>query len=98
MRTNLQGLNGKDVDMTAQFCGFFSCRIDGRVFRSALLHSVRSASGQMLTDHAWVRKPWAFEIAGIEEGDCIAFTGVSRSTSKASMERTLSGGWRILLR
>jgi len=75
MRTNLQGLNGKDVDMTAQFCGFFSCRRNGRMFRSALLHSVRNASGRMLTDHVWVRKPWAFEIAGVEEGGCIAFTG-----------------------
>ena len=75
MRVKLQGLNGKDVGMTAQFRGIFSYRRNGRVFRSALLHSVRSASGQVLTDHVWVRKPWAFEIAGIEEGDCIAFTG-----------------------
>jgi hypothetical protein len=29
----------------------------------------------MLTAPAWGRKPWAFESAGIEEGDCIAFTG-----------------------
>jgi len=75
MRINLQGLLGKDIDMTAQFCGIFSYRKNGRVFRSALLRFVRSASGQMLTDHVWIRKPWAFEIADIEEGDCVAFTG-----------------------
>jgi len=75
MRTNLQGLNGKDVDMTAQFSGFSSYRRGRRVFRSALLRSVRSASGQRLTDHVWVNQPWAFEDADVEVGDCISFTG-----------------------
>ena len=82
MRTNLQGLDGKDVDMTAQFCGFFSYRRNGRVFRSALLRSVRSASGQRLTDHVWINQPWAFEDADVEPGDCIAFTGRVREYVK----------------
>jgi|LSQX01.1.fsa_nt_gb hypothetical protein len=82
MRTNLQGLDGKDVDMTARFCGFFSYRRHGRVFRSALLRSVRSASGQRLTDHVWINQPWAFEDADVEPGDCIAFTGRVREYVK----------------
>lgn len=75
MRTNLQGLVGKKIEIKAQFSGFYSYRRKGKLHRSVLLTNLQNCSGQLLTKHVWINQTMAFEEVYPDNGEWIVFTG-----------------------
>ncbi|MDD4454380.1 MAG: hypothetical protein PHI67_03570 [Candidatus Methanomethylophilaceae archaeon] len=75
MRTNLQGLAGRRVTLTAVFWQYGTYRGNGCSGKSILLRQVRDLSGRLLADHAWINYTAGFDAAGeFRRGDAVRFT------------------------
>ena len=75
MRTNLQGLAGRRVALTAVFWQYGTYRGNGCSGKSILLRDVRDRSGRPLADHAWINYTAGFDAAGeFCRGDTVRFT------------------------
>mgnify|MGYP001175611778 CR=1 FL=1 len=75
MRTNLQGLAGRRVTLTAVFWQYGTYRGNGCSGKSILLRQVRDLSGRLLADHAWINYTAGFDAAGeFHRGDTVRFT------------------------
>ena len=75
MRTNLQGLAGRRMDLTAVFWQYGTYRHNGRCGKSILLREVRDRSGRLLADHIWINYTAGFDAAGVfSRGDLVRFT------------------------
>ncbi len=75
MRTNLQGLAGWRVTLTAIFWQYGTYRGGGCPGRSILLRQVRDRPGRLLADHVWINYTAGFDAAGeLCRGDAVRFT------------------------
>ena len=74
MRTNLQGLAGRRVTLTAVFWQYGTYRGNGCCGKSILLRHVRDLSGRLLADHIWINYTAGFDAAGeFCRGDIVRF-------------------------
>ncbi|WP_214084008.1 hypothetical protein [Methanoculleus sp.] len=75
MRTNLQGLAGRRVELIAVFWQYGTYRGNGCCGKSILLRHVRDLSGRLLADHIWINYTAGFDAAGeFCRGDIVRFT------------------------
>jgi hypothetical protein len=75
MRTNLQGLAGRRVTLTAVFWQYGTYRGRGCSGKTILLRHVRDLSGRLLADHTWINYTAGFDAAGeFRRGDAVRFT------------------------
>ena len=75
MRTNLQGLAGRRVGLTAVFWQYGTYRGNGCCGKSILVRHVRDLSGRLLADHIWINYTAGFDAAGeFCRGDIVRFT------------------------
>lgn len=75
MRTNLQGLAGRRVTLTAVFRKYGIYRGRGCTGRSILLGQIRDLSGRLLADHIWINYTAGFDAVGeLCRGDIVRFT------------------------